>query len=286
MAFALVLTAAPGRGLATSDLDAAARALGEAGAARRLGPDAAEIPCPAPPAAPPELPGVDVNLLPAAGREKRVLVADMDSTIIGCECIDELAALAGIEAEVAAITERAMAGELDFDSALRARVRLLEGLPEAAVERVWTERIRLNPGARILVRTMAARGARTVLVSGGFDVFTARVAEAAGFAAHRANRLIVEDGHLTGWVAEPVLGREAKRAALEAETAALGLGPEAALALGDGANDLEMVRAAGLGVGWRPKPALAAEAGAVIAHADMTAVLHLQGLHADVFLRD
>jgi phosphoserine phosphatase len=284
----LVLTAPETRGLAQADLDAARRAVPGVGDLRRLGPQAAEVDCDAPlgPFALPDLRGVDATVVPAAGRRKRILIADMDSTMIGVECIDEIADMAGIKPQVADITDRAMAGELDFEAALEARVALLAGLPETALAQVMAERIHLNPGARILVRTMAALGAETALVSGGFTWFTERVAAAAGFAQHRANTLEVADGRLTGTVARPILGRAAKRAALEQIAARIGADLSEAVALGDGANDLDMIEAAGLGVGYRPRPALAARADAVLAHSELSAVLHLQGLHADEFLRD
>ncbi|MBE7220273.1 MAG: phosphoserine phosphatase SerB, partial [Caulobacteraceae bacterium] len=179
----------------------------------------------------------------AAGRRKRLLVADMDSTIISCECLDELADYAGRKAEVAAVTERAMAGELAFAPALRERVATLAGLPIETVARCLDERVRLNPGARLLVRTMAARGARTVLVSGGFESFARPVAAQAGFAAVRANRLLDDGACLTGRVGEPVLGREAKLEVLQGEAGALDLHLEDTLAVGDGANDLAMIGA-------------------------------------------
>jgi phosphoserine phosphatase len=222
--------------------------------------------------------GLDANVVPADGREKRVLLADMDSTIIGVECVDELADFAGVKAEVAAITEAAMRGELDFAAALTARVGLLAGLSEADLAACYAERVRLNPGARVLVATMNARGAATALVSGGFTYFTERVAAAAGFASHRANRLVLAGGRLTGEVARPILGRTAKRSALDAICSAQGVGPEAALAVGDGANDVEMVQAAGLGVAYRAKPALAEAADAQLEHSDLTALLALQGI--------
>jgi phosphoserine phosphatase len=222
--------------------------------------------------------GCDANVVPEAGRRKRLLIADMDSTIIGVECIDELADYAGLKAEVAAITESAMRGELDFEAALIARVALLRGLPATVLEECYQERVRLNPGARTLVRTMAALGAATALVSGGFSFFSARVAEAAGFARHQANDLLVTDGMLTGEVGRPILGRRAKLAALQALAAEAGLRSEAALAVGDGANDLDMVRAAGLGVAYHAKPALAEAAHARIEHSDLTALLALQGI--------
>ncbi|WP_340110162.1 phosphoserine phosphatase SerB [Pikeienuella sp. HZG-20] len=226
---------------------------------------------------------VDVNALPAAGRRKRLLISDMDSTIIPIECIDEIADHAGIGPRVAAITERAMRGDLDFEAALKERVGLLRGFPEAELQAVYDERVTLTPGAEALVGAMNAAGALTALVSGGFDFFTARVAAAAGFARHQANRLIVVDGRLTGEVAEPILGRDAKRAALRACAAERGLSLADALALGDGANDLDMIAAAGLGVAWRAKPAVAAAADARLDYADLTAVLRLQGVAAPGF---
>src|SRR5690606_24474261 len=194
------------------------------------------------------LDGIDVHVVPAAGRRKRLLIADMDSTIINVECIDELPDFAGVKPQVAAITEAAMRGDLDFEGALNARVALLQGLPENVLGRAYDERVRLNPGARVMVRTMAALGAATLLVSGGFTFFSSRVAQAAGFARNQANVLLIEDGHLTGRVAEPILGREAKRTALEAAVAELGVTPAAELAIGDGVNDLSMIGIAGIGV--------------------------------------
>jgi phosphoserine phosphatase len=219
-------------------------------------------------------------------RRKRLLVADMDSTIIGCECLDELADFAGLKAEVAAITERAMRGEVDFAAALRERVAMLKGLPLSDLDRCYEERVRLNPGARILARTMSANGARCVLVSGGFDMFTRKVAAAAGFHVQHANRLIEADGALAGLVAEPILGREAKLQTLKDEAEALGLDLIDTLAVGDGANDLDMIRAAGLGVAYRAKPIVAAEADARLDHADLTALLYFQGYSADQFVTD
>ena len=269
-----MLTAAAG--VPDAAAEAAARATG--GTPRRLAATAVEVPVGGAPPAGLGLEGIDVNLVPAEGRRKRMLIADMDSTIIGVECIDELADFAGLKAEVAAITEAAMRGELDFEAALIARVALLKGLPESALERCYAERVRLNPGARTLVRTMAGLGAVTALVSGGFTFFSERVARAAGFARHQANLLLVRDGALTGEVARPILGRAAKLAALVAIAAEAGIGPEAALAVGDGANDADMVMAAGLGVAYRAKPALAAVADATLVHSDLTALLALQGI--------
>jgi phosphoserine phosphatase len=223
---------------------------------------------------------LDWALVPAAGRRKRLLVSDMDSTIIDIECIDELADFVGIKAEVAAITRRAMNGELDFAAALTERVALLEGVEEKAIAEICRERLRLNPGARTLVSTMRAAGALTILVSGGFTLFTAFVARLAGFERHHGNRLEIRDGRLTGRVLPPILGALAKLETLDEAAAGLGLDREAALALGDGANDRPMLEAAGLAVAWRPHPVLAAAADLVLAHADLAAALHLQGYAA------
>jgi phosphoserine phosphatase len=246
-------------------------------APRRLAPTAVEIGFRGPPAVL-ALDGLDANVVPAAGRRKRLLIADMDSTIIGVECIDELADFAGVKPQVAAITAAAMRGELDFERALLARVALLKDLPEATLQRCYDQRVRLNPGARVLARTMAALGADTLLVSGGFSFFTDRVAAAAGFARARANVLLALDGRLTGDVARPILGRAAKLAALRAAAAEAGITAQDVLAVGDGANDIDMVAAAGLGVAYCAKPALAAIADARIAHSDLTALLALQGI--------
>jgi phosphoserine phosphatase len=226
---------------------------------------------------------VDFCVQADEGRRKRLLVADMDSTVIGCECLDELADFAGLRAEIAAITARAMAGEIAFEAALRERVAMLAGLEVTALRRTYDERVRLNPGAAVLAGTMTAHGARCVLVSGGFDFFTGRVAAAAGFAAHRANRLIDDGVALTGAIADPILGREAKLAALIEEAAALGLDLSQTLAVGDGANDLAMIAAAGLGVAFHAQPIVAAQAAARIDHADLTALLYFQGYGADEF---
>ena len=220
---------------------------------------------------------IDFNVIPVANRRKKLLIADMDSTIIGCECIDELADHVGLKPKVAAITERAMRGELDFPAALRERVALLKGLPLEALAHVYADRVRLNPGARELTSTMRAHGAHTVLVSGGFTYFTRKVAEAAGFQSQQGNRLGDDGRVLTGRVDEPILGREAKLEALEREVAQLGRSPADALAVGDGANDLDMIRRAGLGVAYHAKPIVAAAAGASIAHGDLTGLLYLQG---------
>jgi len=227
---------------------------------------------------------VDFCVQAAEGRKKRLLVADMDSTIIGCECLDELADFAGIKPEIAAITARAMGGEIAFEAALRERVGMLKGLEITALARVLDERVRLNPGARTLVRTMSANGAHCVLVSGGFTFFAQRVARDAGFAAHRANGLIDDGLRLTGAVAEPILGQDAKLAALTEEAEVLGLELSETLAVGDGANDLAMIQAAGLGVAWRAQPVVAAAADARVDHADLAALLYFQGYGADAFI--
>jgi phosphoserine phosphatase len=225
---------------------------------------------------------VDWCVQPAASRRKRMLIADMDSTIIGQECLDEMAALKGVKPEVAGLTERAMRGELDFEAALRERIRLLGGLTEADLQCVLDERITLNPGARTLVETMKAHGAHTVLVSGGFTFFTKAVAARTGFARNRANLFLWRNGRLVG-VAEPILGREAKLATLKEEAAAHGFSPDEAVAVGDGANDLAMLRAAGLGVAYRAKPVVAAEADAQVNHTDLTALLYFQGYNRGSF---
>jgi phosphoserine phosphatase len=227
---------------------------------------------------------VDFAVQPIENRRKRLLIADMDSTIINVECLDELADFAGVKDKVSEITERAMRGELAFEGALRERVGMLKGLSVDALQACYDDRVKLNPGARTLVRTMAAHGARCALVSGGFTFFTSRVAEAAGFHLNRANTLIEDAGRLTGTVGEPILGKEAKLAALREETAALGLTPADALAVGDGANDLAMIEVAGLGVAYRAKPIVAAQAHAKVDHADLTALLYFQGYTAAEFV--
>jgi phosphoserine phosphatase len=221
--------------------------------------------------------GLDVNVLPAENRKKKLLVADMDSTIIAVECLDELADMAGLKPAIAAITERAMRGEIEFEAALRQRVGMLKGLPLSALEKTYAERVRLNPGAKSLVATMRAHGAHTLLVSGGFGYFTTRVAAAAGFHAEQGNRLLDDGIALTGEVGTPILGREAKLKTLEDAVARLGITFAESLAVGDGANDLAMIQKAGLGVAYHAKPVVAEAAGASIAHNDLTALLYLQG---------
>jgi phosphoserine phosphatase len=222
--------------------------------------------------------GVDLLPVPAQGRRKRLLVADMDSTMIRQECIDELAALAGAGAAVAAVTARAMAGEIDFAEALKARVALLAGLPATAVDRVLAERITLMPGGAELLATMRGWGARAVLVSGGFTAFAEPIARRLGFDEMRANRLLARDGVLTGEVAEPILGREAKAEALREAAQRLGLGLAETLAVGDGANDLGMLSIAGLGVALHAKPVVQAACRLRVNHGDLTALLFLQGV--------
>ncbi|HUN49655.1 MAG TPA: phosphoserine phosphatase SerB [Candidatus Sulfotelmatobacter sp.] len=220
---------------------------------------------------------VDIVALPTRGRRKKLLVADMDSTIITVECIDELADFVGLKREVAAITERAMRGEIDFKAALRERAAMLAGMDEAVLHRVFEERVRLTPGARRLVMTMRADGAYTVLVSGGFSFFTSRVHQAAGFHRDHANILEVAGGKLTGRVVEPILDAGVKLATLRESAARRNLTLHETLAVGDGANDLPMIEAAGLGVAYRAKPKVAAGAAARIEHGDLTALLYLQG---------
>jgi phosphoserine phosphatase len=220
---------------------------------------------------------VDANVVPSAHRKKRLLIADMDSTIIGCECVDEIADYAGVKPHIAAITERAMKGEIPFEKALRERVALLKGLPETTLNQVFAERVRLNDGARILVRTMNQAGAKTALISGGFTFFTARVADAAGFSSHKANELCIENGKLAGTVREPILGREAKLQSLVALAHENDIDIKDTLAIGDGANDLGMITASGLGIAYRAKPIVAEAADARLDHSDLTAALYLQG---------
>ena len=226
---------------------------------------------------------VDWALVPIEGRRKKLLVADMDSTIINVECLDELADFAGLKAEIAATTERAMRGELEFEPALIERVSKLKGLALEALQRTYDERVRLNPGAATFVKTMAKHGARCVLVSGGFTFFTSRVANDAGFHANRANVLLDDGVTLTGEVQMPILGRAAKLEALRAEGASIGATEQDALAIGDGANDLDMIKAAGIGLAYRAKPLVAAEADAKIDHMSLETALFFQGYRREEF---
>ena len=223
-------------------------------------------------------PPLDVAVLPAESRRKRLLISDMDSTMITVECIDELADFAGVKSDVAAITRRAMNGELDFAGALRERVSLLEGLPVSVIDEVYAERVKPMAGARVLVQTMRLFGAVTALVSGGFLPFAERVADALGFETVVANRLDMADGRLTGRVLPPISGPDTKLATLKQLTRSHQLRPDQTLAVGDGANDLSMIRAAGLGVAFRPHQALADASDVVIRAGDLTALLYLQGV--------
>ncbi|HEX2635228.1 MAG TPA: phosphoserine phosphatase SerB [Bradyrhizobium sp.] len=227
---------------------------------------------------------IDIVVQPQSTRRKKLLLADMDSTMIGQECIDELADFAGLKAHVARITERAMRGEIDFEPALRERVALLKGMPVSVVDEVLAKRIKPTPGGRELVATMRAHGAWTCLISGGFTLFTKVVAEWIGFQENRANQLQVEDGKLTGEVVEPVLGRAAKLATLIDLRESFDLDNIDTLVVGDGANDLGMIEQAGLGVAYHAKPAVAASAAARIEHADLTALLYAQGYRRDEFV--
>ncbi|EAP75554.1 phosphoserine phosphatase SerB [Roseovarius nubinhibens] len=220
---------------------------------------------------------VDMIVQPAENRQKSMLLADMDSTMIAQECIDELAEEAGVGEHVKAITARAMNGELDFDGALIERVALMKGLDEAVIDKVLGSRITYVEGGRTLIATMRAKGGYAALVSGGFTAFTAHVAADLGFDENRANTLIISDKKLTGEVGMPILGREAKVAALEEITARLGIAEADVIAVGDGANDLGMLHRAGAGVAMHAKPSVAAECDIRINHGDLTALLYLQG---------
>jgi phosphoserine phosphatase len=224
---------------------------------------------------------LDVVVQPFESRQKKLLIADMDSTMITVECIDELADYAGIKPQIAEVTERAMRGELDFAAALDARVGLLKGLGEDAIERCLAERVRITPGAEALVKTMRANGAETILISGGFTRFAEPVARQIGFARAIANRLMIADGVLDGTVAKPIVDSATKESTLVEAMATLGLDPVATLAVGDGANDLAMIRRAGLGVAFHAKPIVAAAAGARIDHGDLSALLYAQGYSRD-----
>jgi phosphoserine phosphatase SerB len=219
----------------------------------------------------------DINVVATAGRRKKLLVSDMESTIISCECLDELAEIAGIKPKIADITERAMRGEIAFEGALRERVGLLKGLGLGALEQVYREKAKLIGGAMEFVATMKANGAHTMLVSGGFTYYTAKIAALTGFDEHQANTLNIDGEVLAGTVGEPILGREAKLEALERGLKQFGLDASQALAIGDGANDLAMIQKAGMGVAFHAKPVVAASAGFAITHGTLRDVLYLQG---------
>jgi len=226
---------------------------------------------------------VDFAIQDEATRRKKILIADMDSTMIDQECIDELADEVGLKERVAAITARSMNGEIAFEPALRERIALLKDLDTAVVDRIIANRLTLASGGRALVQTMRKAGAHTALVSGGFDVFTSRIATMLGFHENRANRLVERDGRFTGEVAEPILGRAAKADALIDIAARLGLTPADAVAVGDGANDLDMIQLSGMGVALHAKPSVAAQARVRIDHGDLTALLYLQGYRQEDF---
>lgn len=223
---------------------------------------------------------LDIIAQPRAGRRKKLLVADMESTIIANEFVDELAELAGVGAKVAAITDRVVRGTIEFAVALEERVAMLAGLPIESLDRAYA-RLEVNPGARALAPTMRAAGARTALVSGGFTCFSTRVRKEVGFDTDHANTLEVADGRVTGHVAKPILDRAAKRTRLEELRTAMGLAAADTMAVGDGANDLDMIAAAGMGVAFHAKPVVAAAARARIDHGDLTALLYIQGYRAD-----
>lgn len=228
--------------------------------------------------------GIDLVSLPAQNRRKKLLVADMDSTIIEQECIDELASEVGLGKEVAAITHRAMNGEIEFADALKERVALLKGLGVEVIDKVWQRRINLTPGGVELVATMRANGGRAVLISGGFTVFTRRVADAVGFQAHHANELLSSDGRLLGKVREPTLGQEAKREIFHQLMEEHHLSANETLAVGDGANDIQMLQSAGIGVAYHAKPIVNAQVPVQIHRTDLTSLLYLQGYHQSEFV--
>lgn len=258
------------------DGEIAADLFAEAGDARKLEATLREALAGAP---------VDIIVQPAATRRKRLFLADMDSTMIGQECIDELAAYVGLKEKVSDITERAMRGELEFEPALRERVGLLKGIALGVVDEIIAKSITLTPGGSALVLTMRANGGYTALVSGGFTVFTGPISRTIGFDEHRSNILLSEGEVLSGLVAEPILGKQAKLDTLVELRSRFGVPDEATLAVGDGANDLAMLGEAGLGVAFRAKPAVAAAADARLDHADLTALLYAQGYRGDEIVR-
>lgn len=227
---------------------------------------------------------IDINVVPSDNRRKRVLLADMDSTMIQQECVDELGVVAGVGDHIKSVTARAMRGEIDFEGALKERVALLQGLPESAIQEVIDKRITFMPGGKSLLNTMKKHGAYTALVSGGFTAFTAHVAHALGFQENRANTLLVKDNRLTGEVAMPILGKDAKVESLRRICSAHGLSHEDVLAVGDGANDIPMLQAAGMGVALHAKPKVQEQAHYVVNHGDLTALLYLQGYGRSEFM--
>lgn len=290
--YTLTLVAQREAGLLTSSMVEQARELvsGQPAVVLSEG-EAVDIPCPAPARGQPGLDAirasfmgqaVDVLLTRSRGRRKGLLVADMDSTIVSSETLDELATRAGVGEQVAAITRQSMNGEIDFAGALRERVKLLKKLSVTALEQTWAE-TKLTPGARTLVATMRAHNATTALVSGGFTWFTERVAAACGFDIHHANQLGIQGGRLTGSVAEPILGREAKLESLRSLAGSRGLRLAATLAVGDGANDLDMLREAGVGIAFHAKPVVTDAIANRVDHADLRALLFAQGYRAADF---
>ncbi len=273
----LVLTAA--MGVRDADVALAIAQLDNAEAPRRLSDCAVEIRFRgALPNIALVISGVDANIIPAKNRLKKLLMADMDSTIIPVECIDELADFAGVKDKVSEITEQAMRGELGFEASVDARVLLLKGLPEATLQQCFEQRISLNPGAKTLVKTMNSLGMMTALVSGGFTYFTEKIAVEAEFQMNKANVLEIENATLTGKVRRPILGRKAKQHTLNMLCRQHNISAPDVIGVGDGANDLDMIKAAGIGVAYRAKPALKAQANAVLDHSDLTALLALQGI--------
>lgn len=229
---------------------------------------------------------IDACFQPAVHRAKKLMLCDMDSTIIQQECIDELADYAGVRDQISAVTERAMRGELDFEQALNERVAKLAGLELFVLQTCFDERITLTPGAKTLVQTLKSKGVTCLLVSGGFTFFTERVAEAAGFDGHRANVLLAKDGQLTGQVGTPILGREAKLETLEQARSDLGLAAHETLAVGDGANDSAMIEGAGLGVGYHPHSVLEELSDAVVKSGDLTTILYFLGIPQSEWITD
>ncbi len=293
MTHVATLIAASGA-LDPSAVERARSALPAAGASQRLGPDAADIPFSAERAADQRAlaesirsvvgGGIDVVVQASANRRKKLFLADMDSTMIGQECIDELADYAGLKDRIAAITERAMRGEIAFEPALRERVALLKGLPVKTIGEVIAKRITLTPGARTLVATMGAHDAFTCMVSGGFTLFTQPIAAMIGFDETRANTLVLDGALLAGSVQEPIFGRETKRATLIDLRTRLKLAKDETMAAGDGANDIDMIAEAGLGVAYHAKPKVAEAAAARIEYTDLTALLYVQGYRRDEFV--